>query len=93
MALKHVKADDDFVLANADLERHLKFIGTTGGKEPFVFIDGKADAQMIPSMQKFLKRLELTKGECVRRRVRFLPKQRCALSSPQTDYSDWKGGN
>lgn len=75
MTLKHVRVDDDFVLANADLERHMEFIGTTGGKEPFVFIDGKADAQMIPSIQKMLKRRELTKYECVRRGVRFLPKQ------------------
>ena len=76
MTLKHVRTDDDFVVANADMERHMRFIGTTsGGKEPFVFIDGKADAQMIPAIQKMLKRRELTKDECIRRGVRFLPKQ------------------
>lgn len=75
MALKHVRADDNLFLPAADLEQHMKSIGTTGGKEPFVFIDGKADAQMISAMQKILKRRELTKAECLRRGVRFLPKQ------------------
>ena len=41
----------------------------------FVFIDGKADASMAPTIRAMLARGEAYMGECQRRKVKFLPKQ------------------
>jgi hypothetical protein len=40
-----------------------------------VFVDGKADASLAPTIQVMLARGEAYMGECKRRKVNFLPKQ------------------
>lgn len=40
-----------------------------------VFIDGKADTELAPTLQAMLVRGETYVGECQRRKVKFLPKQ------------------
>lgn len=52
---------------NALLARTLK-----SGKH-FTFVDGKADAEMHPRLMRVMRRHELAKQECIRRKVRFLP--------------------
>jgi hypothetical protein len=41
----------------------------------FLFVDGKADAAMAPTLKAMLARGEAYVGECQRRKVKFLPKQ------------------
>ncbi len=40
-----------------------------------IFIDGKADSATIPAIYRVMRRHDLTKQECARRGVRFLPAQ------------------
>lgn len=40
-----------------------------------IFIDGKADASLAPTIQAMLARGDAYMGECQRRKVKFLPKQ------------------
>ena len=40
-----------------------------------VFIDGKADAELAPTIQAMLGRGDAYMVECKRRKVKFLPKQ------------------
>lgn len=40
-----------------------------------VFIDGKADASLAPTIQAMLARGDANMGECQRRKVKFLPNQ------------------
>lgn len=54
---------------NSLLARVLK-----GGNQ-FTFVDGKADAAAAPKLMREMRRVELTKIECKRRNVRFLPSQ------------------
>jgi len=44
-------------------------------RNPIVYVDLKADPYMFPTALRFVRRHDLTKEECKRRGVRFLPKQ------------------
>ena len=55
--------------AEADIAAALK-----SGRD-LVFIDGKADAAALPAVRRAVRRHDLTKQECARRRVRLLPTQ------------------
>lgn len=53
-----------------------------------VYIDPKADEALVPALQAMMARGEAFQAECMRRRVKFLPKQVMRPVYAQAGLSD-----